>query len=158
LEAAVLLDAISRVTGVEEDFELHKSAGEGAPPPGTRAVSLIPELYPSQFLDVFGRSMRKTPPSGSPPTNLAQALHMWAGKTYTQKISREGGRLDGLRRSGVSVGQLIEEFYLAALTRFPTAEERANLEEFIGQRSGRRETWEGFVWALLSCREFAYNH
>ena len=66
LEAAVLLDAISHATGVAEEFELHQSFGEGAPPPGARALGLIPELVPCHFLDVYGRSMRKTLPSGKP--------------------------------------------------------------------------------------------
>lgn len=159
LQAAVLLDAISRTTGVEEDFDFHWMAGGGTPPPSTRAMQMIPDLCPSRFMDVYGRSMRKTAGSGNPAPSLAQALHMWAGPTYTSKISQEGGRLDRLLKSGASDESIIEEFYLAGLTRWPTLEERADLLEFIQQRPSRRqETLEGFVWAVISSREFAYNH
>ena len=159
LQAAVLLDAISRATGVEEVFRLHDRAGGGTPLPGTRAMHLIPDFAPSQFLDAYGRSMRKTPASGNPAPSLGQGLHMWAGPTYTNKISKKGGRLDRLLKRDDSNQEIIEEFYLAALTRLPTARERADLLEFLRQRSSRRqETLEGFVWALISSREFAYNH
>ena len=159
LEAAVLLDAISRVTGVDENFSSHTITGGGSPPPGTRAMHLIPDLSPSPFLDTFGRSKRKMPVLGNPEPNLGQALHMWAGATYTSKIAKQGGRLDRLLKSGASDRQIVEEFYLAALTRFPTPRERADLLAFIQQPSSRRqEALEGFVWALIGSREFAYNH
>ena len=159
LDAALLLDAISRATGVEEDFDFHEVAGGGSPPPRTRAMQMIPDLCPSQFMDAFGRSMRKMPVLGNPEPTLGQALHMWAGSTYTSKITTEGGRLDRLLKMGASDESIIEEFYLSALMRFPTPGERADLLEFMRQRTSRREeVLGGFVWALISSREFAYNH
>ena len=159
LEAAVLLDAISSATGVEEDFDYHRMAGGGSPRPGTRAMQMIPDLCPSQFMDVYGRSMRKTPASGNTAPSLGQALHMWAGTTYTTKISKEGERLHHLLGRDALTEEVIEEFYLAALTRFPTVEERAEVSEFVKKRASRhRETLEAFVWALISSREFAHNH
>lgn len=159
LEAAVLLDAVSRTTGVEEEFNLHDIVGGGKAPPGTRAMQMIPDLCPSTFMEVYGQSMRKTPASGNPAPNLRQALHIWAGPTYTGKISKPGGRLDQLIETGASDRKIIEEFYLASLTRFPTKQERAQLLGFLEEREDRRkETLEGVVWALISSREFAYNH
>ena len=52
---------------------------------------------------------------------------------------------------------MIEELYLAALSRFPRAEEKARLLEMIGQRP-RREAIESLTWALISSRQFAHNH
>ena len=159
LEAAVLLDAISFATGVPEKFEVHpKSVGEGAPRPGARAVNLIPELFPCHFLDVYQRSMRKTLPSGKPSLTLTQALHMWAGPTYTTKIVEEGGRLDRALKDGLSDPQIIEEFYLAALSRYPTEREETELVDYIGQGPSRSGRLASLMWALLSSREFAHNH
>ena len=159
-QAAVLLDAISSATGVEEDFGYDEFWVEyGSPRPGTRAMQMIPDVCPSQFMDVYGRSMRKKPGSGNPAPNLGQALHMWAGPTYTSKISKQRGRLQRLLERGDSTHQIIEEFYLAALTRPPTPEEKDEVLEFLRQRdSRRRETLESFVWALISSREFSCNH
>ncbi len=159
LEAVVLLDAISDATGVPEEFEVHpKSVGEGAPRPGARAVDLIPELFPCHFLDVYGRSMRKTLPLGKPSLTLAQALHMWAGPAYTTKITAKGGRLDQALKEGLSDPEIIEEFYLAALSRYPTGRELDELVAFLGQEPPRRQQLANVMWALLSSREFAHNH
>ena len=159
LEAAVLLDAISSVTGVAEDFRFHRMAGGGNPSHGAKAVSMIPDICPSQFMDAFGRSMRKTPPAGLPQPNLSQALHMLAGSTYTSKISRKDGRLAQLLGKGASDEEILEEFYLAALTRLPTEDEKKSLLPFLAQRRNARQTaLEALVWAVLGSREFAHNH
>src|SRR5579862_1890317 len=159
LDAAVLLDAISSATGVPEDFRYHWMAGGGDPEPGARAVDMIPDVCPSQFMDAFGRSMRKTPPSGATQPNLSQALHMLAGETYTSKISRSEGRLAKMLNSGASNDAILDEFYLAALTRLPTADEKQSLLKMLADRpSGKQSLLEGLVWAIISSREFAYNH
>ncbi|MSO24289.1 MAG: DUF1549 domain-containing protein [Acidobacteria bacterium] len=159
LEAAVLLDAITSVTGVPEKFELHPLAGGGDAPLGTRAMQMIADICPSQFMDDFGRSTRRALPAGSPQPNLLEALHMMAGPAYNAKISGEGGRLDGLLRKKATDDQILEEFYIATLMRPPTTEEKSGLLKFLDQRSSRREeTLAGLVWAILNSREFAYNH
>ena len=158
LEAAVLLDAISSATGVPEDFRYHWMAGGGDPEPAARAVQMIPDVCPSQFMDAFGRSMRKTPPSGAPQPNLSQALHMIAGETYTSKISRRG-RLAKMLSSGASDEAVLEEFYMAALCRAPTAIEKRSLLQVLADHPDRRQSeMEGLVWAIISSREFTYNH
>jgi hypothetical protein len=159
LRPEVLLDAICRVTGVAEDFRVHEYARGGKPPVGTRSVNLLdPFLYPSRFLEVYGRHSRETLEEGPAQPNLAQALHQWAGSTYTSKISKEGGRVDGLLKSGASNQQVLEQVYLAAFSRFPTADERRDLEKMILRRSPRRKAIEALVWAVISSREFASNH
>ena len=158
LDAVVLLDAMSRVTGVEEKFVWHAFVGGGPTAPGTRAVDLVPEIVPCRFLDAYGRPNRQALPTRSNEPNLAQALHMLAGPTYTEKIGQKGGRVDRLIESGVSNQKAIEELYLAALCRLPTKRELTELEALIRRQPTRREALEALAWALLSSREFAYNH
>ncbi|HKB36617.1 MAG TPA: DUF1553 domain-containing protein, partial [Gemmataceae bacterium] len=158
LDAVVLLDAISRVTGVEEKFTWHAFVGGGPTVPGTRAVDLVPEIAPCRFLDAYGRPNRQALPEKTNQPNLAQALHMLAGPTYTEKLAQKGGRVDRLIESGVSNQKALEELYLAALCRLPTERERTELESLIRRQPTRREALESLVWALLSSREFAYNH
>ena len=83
---------------------------------------------------------------------------MWAGTTYTTKIGELDGRIDHLIKSGASDRDIVQEFYLAALTRNPTPEEMDALQTVIAKRQQRRQTLEDFVWALINSREFAYNH
>ncbi len=158
LDAVVLLDAISRVTGVEEKFVWHAFVGGGPTAPGMRAVDLVPEIAPCRFLDAYGRPNRQALPERTNQPNLAQALHMLAGPTYTEKIAQKGGRVDRLIESTASNQQAIEELYLTALGRLPTQRERTELHELIRRQPTRREALESLAWALLSSREFAYNH
>ncbi len=84
---------------------------------------------------------------------------MFAGPAYTSKISEQGGRLDQLLKNGATNDEILDEFYLAALARFPTAREKEKLLDFLNQRSAlRRQTLERLVWAIMNSREFAYNH
>jgi uncharacterized protein DUF1549/uncharacterized protein DUF1553/Big-like domain-containing protein len=159
LEAAVLLDALTSVTGVPEKFELHHIVGGGDAPRGTRAMQTIADICPSQFMDDFGRSTRRALPAGSPQPSLLEALHMMSGPAYNAKVTSEGGRLSGLLKKGASDEEILEEFYVAALMRPPTKEEKSELLRFLSERSSRREeTLAGLVWAVLNSREFAYNH
>src|SRR5262245_2159402 len=158
LDAVVLLDAMSRVTGVDEKFVWDKFEGGGATPPGTRALDLIPEIAPSRFLDVYGRPNRQTLPEKSNQPNLGQALHMLVGSTYLDKLSQKGGRVDRLLASGASNPEAIEELYLAALCRLPAEREQIELDNLIRRQPTRKEALEALTWALVCSREFCYNH
>ena len=83
---------------------------------------------------------------------------MLVGKTYTEKISGKGGRLDQLLQRGASHREVIQELYLAALSRFPSSPELAELESVLGNSSDKRRAWEDLTWSLITSREFAFNH
>ena len=158
LEAEILLDAISHVTGVEETFRIHDYVGGGIEPKGTRAIELVPEVTPSQFLEVYGMPIsRDSMPWRDRRSTLRQALHLLVGSTYTAKISAEGGRVDRLLSRGASNKEIIEELYLAALSRYPTAGEEAQIEAMMGKSSSRRKAVENLAWGLLASRQFTYN-
>ena len=155
LDAEVLWDAIDQFAGVEEDSEKWRG---GRASTRTRTINLMtPDLFSSQFLQVYGQPNRLTVPQRKSDPNLGQALHMLAGPTYTSKLAMEQGRVDRLLKAQASDRRMIEEFYLAALSRFPTPAERDAIRTWIGQRS-RREAFEDLAWSLISSREFAYNH
>ena len=156
LDAEVLLDAISAATGVPEVFE---NEGGGKAPSGTRAIHIKqPYSWPSRFLEIHGRPLRQSVPERKGKPNLAQALHLLVGGTYTEKLIQKEGRINRLLENGTSDREMIEELYLAALSRLPTDEERTDLEKMIAQQSLRREAFEHLLWALISSRQFAYNH
>lgn len=162
LEAEVLLDAICDVTGAPETFtvgiaSMAKSGGQA--PLGVRAIQLRePDLFYSRFLDLYGRPSRLTIPERNAGPHLGQALHMIAGSVYNDKILAPHGRLARLLDEGASDRRIIEEFYLAALSRFPEPEELAELELAVRLRADRRAALADFVWALLCSHEFAENH
>lgn len=160
LDAEILLDMICQITGIPEVFE-GKDEREygGRQPAGTRAMNIVhPDLHPSRFLDIYGRPSRAAVPERKGGASLAQALHMLAGPTYTDKLSGKGGRIDRLLRSAATDSEIVEEFYLAALSRFPTPEETSQLADMVQAWPSRKQALEDLLWGVIASREFAYNH
>ncbi len=160
LDAEVLLDAISQVTWVPEVFSNETFSGpRGEREAGTRAINLMEaDMYRTRFLEVHGKPLRLGLPERSVEPNLPQALHMLAGSTYTSKLSREDGRLKRLLQGGASDREIIEKLSLAALSRFPTAQEQTELEGMLSQAESREDAMEDLLWGLITSREFSENH
>jgi len=161
LDAEILLDAVADVTGIPETFStaITDGATVGQAPAGTRAIQLRdPDTFFSRFLEIYGRSNRGAIPERSNKPNLSQALHVLAGKTYVDRLSRPNSRLAKLLEAGATDEQIFTEFYLAALSRPPAADEMAALKAILTQRGDREAGLREFVWALISSREFAENH
>ena len=130
----------------------------GVEPPGTRAIGLrLPDIYPSTFLDMFGRSSRNRVPERNVSANLSQALHMLVGSSYNEKLARDG-RIEKLLAGGVSDRDVIQALYLAALARMPTPEECSELERIVRAQPSRAAALHDVLWALVTSREFAFNH
>jgi hypothetical protein len=84
-------------------------------------------------------------------------LDRLVGSAYTKKISSEGSRLDQLLKSGRSDRDIVDELFLAALARMPSDREFADVEGLASRRP-REKAMKTLLWALISSREFAYNH
>ncbi|MBM3803230.1 MAG: DUF1549 domain-containing protein [Acidimicrobiia bacterium] len=158
LDAELLFDAISYVSDVPFVFEQDKFK-RGRLPPGSRAIDVVmPDIYRSRILEIYGRSMRAMLPEQRPRPNLGQALHRLVGFTFTDNIAQEGGRIDRLIERGASDREIIEELYLLGLTRLPTSDETSELLPMISNHASRRQALEDLLWALLSSQEFIHNH
>ncbi len=156
LPAEVLLDAISQATGVDAEFV--------GWPRGYRAIEIWDNKLPSHFLEVFGRPTRQTVCAcerGVEPS-MAQALHLMNATATSEKIQHRDGRAAELARSDFPPVTIVDELYLATLSRFPSDEERlAMLEVFSSSPSdvaGRRTAAEDVLWTLLNTKEFVFNH
>ncbi|MCB1019912.1 MAG: DUF1553 domain-containing protein [Acidobacteria bacterium] len=162
LDAEILLDAISEVTGVQRRFDVGENRGKwkgGTAPVGTRAVELKEgDLYASPFFDAYGRPNRFSVPERDPSPKLAQALHMLAGTTYNEALWKPGARVYDLYQAGASDEAIVEELYLAAFARTPTTEESAAIQVQIAATPTREQALQDLQWAILSSRQFAENH
>lgn len=149
LEPEVLADAIVDVTGSPEKY--------GDQPAGVRAVALANPLAKSRTLDVLGRCGREDSceaPAGA-SGGLSTRLHLLNGPLLNAKIVAPQGRLRRLLATRKSAAEVVEQFYLAALSRPPNAAERKYWREQLqGSREQQREVLEDFVWSLLSSRTF----
>ncbi|MEZ5364447.1 MAG: DUF1549 and DUF1553 domain-containing protein [Bryobacterales bacterium] len=162
LDAEILLDAISDVTGLQRRFDVGANRGKykgGLTPLGTRAVELKEgDLYPSPFFDAYGRPNRFSVPERDPSPKLAQALHMLAGTTYNEALWKPGARVYDLYQAGASDEAIVEELYLAAFARKPTNQEKAAIQVQIAATPTREQALQDLQWAILSSRQFAENH
>lgn len=154
LPAEVILDGLSQVTGVPTKFEGY--------PAGTRALQLPDSRVDSYFLTVFGRPERLITAESErqqDPT-LTQALHVINGQTINEKLRAADGAVERFTKSNLADAEVIEHLYLAAYSRQPKAEEKAKLMQALAQGSGeaRRQMLEDLAWAVLTGREFLFNH
>ena len=156
LEPEIYLDAISHVAGVRD--EVYLDTTEGHAPVGTRAMVLKDwDTKHSKFMEIHGRYNRANLKAKIEPT-LLQALHSFAGRSFNEKLASEGGRIDNLLKSGASNSETVDQFYLSALSRYPTKEEAEKLAVILTESPFRKTTLEDMMWALISSREFSYNH
>ena len=152
LRAETLLDAISDVTDVPDDF--------AAAPPRSRATAIWTTRVPSLFLDTFGRP----DPNQDPPcertsdTAVVQALHLMNAPGVHEKLASGEGRVAALAKGDKTPQAIIGEIYLLAYSRHPSDEE-ASVCETLFQEVGpdRRAGVEDILWALLNSPEFVFK-
>ena len=53
---------------------------------------------------------------------------------------------------------MVEELYLATLSRYPSPQEIFNAAGYIDRDSEPRKSVEDLLWTLLNSREFLFNH
>jgi hypothetical protein len=167
LMAEVALDAISQVTGTPTEFSQIEYPGADFVKTefyakGTRAIELYDSAVVSRFLRTFGRHQRmvacQCERSNEP--SLVQALHISNGDTILHKLAAKEGKLESLITSGLPNYRIIEELYLSALSRYPTDSELAQILAVLNEAPDgeRRTVLEDVFWAVLSSREFLFNH
>ena len=152
LPAEVLLDAISQATGVPDSF-----AGY---PLGVRAIQLPDPGVSSYFLGLFGRSDRVTACAceRSGDVTLPQLLHLQNGEEVLKKLGHAEGRLAALLKAGSVERQLVEDVFLATLSRPPSAAEAAAVSRAFAADGTRQEKGRDLFWALLNAKDFTFNH
>jgi hypothetical protein len=162
--AEVALDALSQVTGAPTEFHQAGERGRAgfAYPVGWRALQLPDTNIDSYFLKSFGRPDRiitcECERTAAP--SMSQALHIANGDTLNQKLKAKKNRIEQLLDAKTSDEKLVEEVYLAALSRFPGDTEKAKLLALLTESkdAGKREVVEDLYWGILSSKEFLFNH
>jgi len=160
LSAEQMLDAVSQVTETSEAFRSIIPEPFSNWPSDTRATQISDGNTECAFLDMFGRPPRDTPyeEERDNALSLRQTLYFLNSEQLEGKLS-SSPRLKRLLASKQSDTEIVDEIYLAALSRFPSEEERKRLLEYLGARkSARAQAVQDVVWAVLNSREFLFNH
>ncbi len=109
-----------------------------------------------KFLRLFGKPERllSCDCERSTDTTLAQTLQLVAGPLVNQVVSDPDNRLGQMLRAGCSHREIVEELYLAALCRLPTASEHGAILARVDAAPNRRAALEDVLWALVNAKEF----
>ncbi|HEV3142864.1 MAG TPA: DUF1549 and DUF1553 domain-containing protein [Gemmataceae bacterium] len=160
LEAEPLLDAVAQVSGVPIKF-----AGQSE---GLRAVQLPGVQLQARgkrsggpgmsekFMKTFGKPERllSCDCERSNDTTVLQAFQMISGEMIGKLLREPDNRIGKLLQSGKSDSEMLDELYLAALCRYPSAAEVREILPRISGAAKRRAAWEDVLWALLNAKEF----
>ena len=152
LPAEVLMDALGQALERPENFP--------AAPAGARAVQLPGTRSGTTFLKTFGKPDRllTCECERSDTVTLSQAFQLINGSVVRDRIEARNNRIGRLLVAGAPDGSILDELYLAALSREPTVVEREGILAHIGKASDRRKGWEDVAWALVNSKEFLLRH
>ena len=109
------------------------------------------------FMQAYYQAERAMPPVDKNIASPVQAMMFMTSPVVTKRISAEGKtRVAKLLQSGKSDDEMIEELFLASLSRRPTTEEVEVAKRVIAK--DRKTGPENIQWALLNSAEFLVNH
>jgi len=150
LSAEQLLDAIAVATG-------HRPSFSGLPA-GMRAVELPDGLVAgSDFLSLFGRPKRQSACECERTSNLtlSHAMSLINGATISEAVSAPDNRVKRIVEAEPDNNKVVEEIYLACLSRLPSEKELALVDFSVG--ASRLEAAQDLAWALLNSPAFLFN-
>jgi len=150
LAAEQLMDAVTAAAGVRPNFP--------EVPEDTDASQLAdPHIGKDGFLDVFGRPLRESACECERRTDfsLPQALNLVNGATISEAVAHPKGRIAKLVLSGKADAAIVDELYLASMSRLPDSGERDRAVKYLsgGAKAIRAQD---LLWALLNSKAFLY--
>ena len=87
-------------------------------------------------------------------TTLAQAFQLLTGPVVQRMLEEPNNRVGKLLDAGTPIDAILEELYLAALSRPPTPRERRALLAVVEKAPSKREALEDILAGLLNAKEF----
>lgn len=160
LGAEQLLDAVDRVTETPETFASKIPEPFTRLPADCRAVQIADANIESSLLDLFGRPPRDTPYERERYCELSmrQSLYFVNSDNLDAKVAASG-RLKRVIKEKQPDAKIVEEVFLAALSRFPTQAESKRLADYLAKnKKSRDQALRDVVWAVLNTNEFLFNH
>ena len=169
LMAEVLHDAVCQVTGVPTKFtEIEFSGSDKAKTDiyeeGTSSLQLYDAAVANYFLKTFGRHQRRITcdcERSDQPT-VVQVLHLNNGDTLNNKLSDSRCVISKWIAAELPLDEIVDQAYLTALSRFPSAAERTHVltlaEQSLSEGAERRLVLEDLLWSLMTSPEFLFAH
>jgi len=151
LTAEQVLDAISTATGVPDSFKGY--------PAGTRALELAEGGVNHPFLQAFSKPVRDASCecAREEDPSLPQMLHLLNNAGVLEKVKSPHNPVTTPRKD-VDPTALVEEIFLATLSRRPRAEELAIATRHIRSHENPTVGLQDLQYALVNLSEFLLRH
>ncbi len=152
LSAEQLLDAITTVTGIPQEFPGH--------PRGTRAIELSEGAIEHPFLKAFSRPVRDVTCecAREDDPSLSQVIHLMNNRDIVDGIKSGESHLGKWLAANKPDDELVELVYLSTLSRRPTTAERELVRKYLASSSNRAAGFHDLQHALLISNEFLLRH
>jgi len=152
LAAEQILDAVSSATGVPEKFDGY--------PLGTRALDLPEGGIQHPLLQAFAKPVRDVncECAREDDPSLPQVLHLLNNAGLLAKVKSPQGRIAGWVKQNRDPRYLIEQIYLATLTRRPTDAERDLILKHLASQPDMMTGLSDLQHALINVNEFLLRH
>ena len=161
LTAEQIHDAICQATGVFGNYKRRDMVyGTEMPPVKFWTEARTPEEIgdgeAKSLLHTFGMANREQfdrQPGGS----ILQAMVLMNSPFVNKRVKAEGGsRVEQLVTSDKSNGEVVDELYVATLSRLPRAEEKQLAVSWL--EADRKQGAEDLQWSLLNKLDFVFNY
>lgn len=147
--AEVLLDSVTLVTGIPQEFE--------AMPPDSNSRQIWTHRADSLFLDTFGRP----DPNQDPPcerttdSTVVQSLHLMNSEQLYRDVTSDRAFAKQLADSNKDADTVAKDLYQKVFSRNPVPEETQLVRDLLAaEGANRRQVIEDLVWAMLNSAEF----
>jgi hypothetical protein len=87
---------------------------------------------------------------------MAQTLFLMSDEPLLKKMKT--GRLQTLLADRKTDEQIVEELFLATLSRYPDDREKRSALEHVNGKPDRQGAFVDMLWALINTREFILKH
>ena len=152
LTAEQLLDAVSTVTGVPEEFPGY--------PQGTRAVAIAEGAIEHPFLKAFSKPVRDVTCecAREDDPSLSQVIHLLNNRGIVQNIKAPNSHVSQWLSASQSDDEVVENVYLLTLSRRPTPAERDLVRAHLAKSPDRTAGFYDLQHALINSNEFLLRH
>ena len=155
--AEVVVDVLNSALGINESY------GNDVPA-NKRVIEIGSSRFANQnvayALRIFGRPPRTTACDCERTMEqaLPQTLYRMTDQTTLGKLRNNSNRLMTLLKTKKSDSEILEELFLATMTRVPNEDEKEAFMEHRKNESDRTSAFVDVLWALINTREFVLNH
>jgi hypothetical protein len=153
-----VVDVLNTSLGVTEKFGPTGPANMRAIEIGASQLPQVPNL--AYLFRIFGRPPRTSAcdcERAMEPA-LPQKLFLMTDANLLAKFQAPTGRLQTLLKSGKNDDEMLEELFLATLSRLPTKADRDFFAQHRATQENRQALFTDALWALINTREFILNH